>query len=1720
MTVGAGQASAATLPSLVTRAVDTAQVTPLAQHHPNWAIAANRIAAVNDDQDFEQMTLVLTRPASQQAAFEQFLDEVQNPSSPSYHKWLTPSEVGHRFGLSDGDLAAISGWLNGQGLHVNLVTPNRTSIQFGGSALNIGRAFQTSLSTYSVDGEQRLSVDSEPTIPLALAPVIRAVRGLYSVNERPQHTTSTLPATSPEYTYSSGSHYLTPADFATIYDVPTTYTGAGVTIGIVSWSRVSTADLDAFRAKTGASFQNPTVVIPTAYGGLDPGAALTAPPTGSVSLGGQEEATLDVIRVGSTAPGANLLLVAAQNTTASHDGIGADTQYLVGTYPVPAQVITISFGGCESQATSSDVAFWDNLFSSAAAEGISVFVSSGDSAAAGCDNAFSTLPGAIVANSPNYTCSSQYATCVGGTEFVDTASPSTYWSSSNSATNGSALQYIPEGGWNESSTSNSIGIGGSGGGVSLIVATPSWQTATGVPSARAGRYTPDVSFSAAEHDGYFACMAADNRSCTGTNWQFLSFSGTSAAAPGMAGVAALLDQKLGGGQGNLNPRLYSLYATTPSAFHDVTVASSGVGVCNVNTVSLCNNSIYYTTTGAVQPGFVVGTGYDEVTGLGSLNVANFLSTFAALPTPTVTLVPGANPITTAQALSVTVTVAGSKGTPTGTVIVTNGTYTSASTLLVAASATVVIPAGSLTGGTALLTATYTPDSGSSFIYGMATSTPAVSVTVNKATPTVTVTPGANPVNTNQSLSVTVGVSAGASTVTATGSVTLYDGSTSVGSGTLTSGSATITVAAGALPGGTASLTATYTPDTAGATLYNSSTSAAASVTVNTVAPTVTVIPTASTITVFQAPTGNLTVYGGAGAATGTVMLTISNGSNTMSAGPLPLSNGAASYNFSAGSFWVGSNSLTATYTPDTTGATLYTTAASTAVTVTVNKATPTVTVTSAYSSIAPGQVLAVSAVVSGGTGSTTPRGTVTLTSGAYTSAAATLSSGAATINIPASTFAVGSQLLTVNYIPDSFSSGSYNSNSGTGNVSVARVTPTVSASALPSSITTLQSTTLSVTVAGNAGNPTPTGSVVLTNGSYTSAATTLASGAASIVIPAGTLAAGTDTVTATYTPDGAATGSASFIANTGTTSVLIGTAAPAVTVAATPASFTTVQGTSVAVTVSGGTGNPTATGSVVLSSGSYTSATTTLTAGTASIVLPAGSLAAGTPTLTASYTPDPAGANTYKATTGTTTVNISKVAPTVLASASPSSITTLQGTSVTVAVSGGTGNPAASGTVTLNSGSYTSAANSIVGGAASINIPTSTLAAGSPAVTATYNPDATASATYSTATGSTNVTVTRVAPNVSVSPVSSSIAITLPLSVVVTVTSTGSTPSGTVILSSGSYSSAATKLVSGSANILVPANTFAAGGVSFTAAYTPDTNGALLYASNTGSGSVTYTPAPTFTLSGTTVTVSRGSAAPSTITVTPLYGFTGPVTLTATVTTKPSSSQYAPALSFGTSPVTVSGASAVPSTLTVSAANTTATAPFQPLPLGGWRTTGFAALASIILFLAPTRLRKWRALLGMMALSIAVVSGLIACGGSPSISGTPSKLTPAVTVSPASSSITNLQTLVVTVTVTGSTTPTGAVTLYSGSTALGTATLSNGSASFTLAAGALSIGSDTLTSTYTPDASSSATYNSVSASAANPVTVEGASTAGSYVVTVTGTSGGTTATTTVNVTVQ
>ncbi len=213
--------------------------------------------------------------------------------------------------------------------------------------------------------------------------------------------------------------------------------------------------------------------------------------------------------------------------------------------------------------------------------------------------------------------------------------------------------------------------------------------------------------------------------------------------------------------------------------------------------------------------------------------------------------------------------------------------------------------------------------------------------------------------------------------------------------------------------------------------------------------------------------------------------------------------------------------------------------------------------------------------------------------------------------------------------------------SGTGGITVVPTTPTMTVTPSVYSITAAQAVSVTVAVNAISINQIPTGSVTLTGGGYTSDPTPLTNGAAAFTISAGSLTAGTDTLTANYTPDTA--NSSTYNGASGSAAVTVtstGMTTPTVMVTASSSSITTAQALSVIIAVNGGTGNPTPTGTVTLTSGSYTSAPATLSGGSATINVPAGSLATGTDALTANYTPDNASSLTYNTASGTGMVTV------------------------------------------------------------------------------------------------------------------------------------------------------------------------------------------------------------------------------------------------------------------------------------------------------------------------------------------------------------------------------------------------------------------------------------------------------------------------------------------------
>lgn len=569
----------------------------------------------------DHMILLLKASPAQQAALDDLVEQQQDPQSPLYHRWLTPAEFGSRFGTDDAGLALAAVWLSSHGFTIDEIPAGHRLIVFSGTAAQVSRAFHTVLHRYETSGAVHLANAADPQVPAALANIVEGIVSLHDFRRNSQLRVRN--ALAPQPNYSAGStHYLFPADFATIYDLSSLYSagvnGAAASIAIAGRSNIEIGDVAAFRSMAGLAANSPTVTL----AGADPGLVAKD----------REESTLDVEWSGAVAPAAAVDLVVAPST-ATTDGVDLAAAYIVNRAVAP--VVSVSYGSCEPAMTAAELAFYSSLWEQAASQGMSIFVASGDAGAAGCEGATDSAGTRAAVNG---LCSSPYATCVGGTEFNEGSNPAQYWSSSNSASYGSALGYIPEQVWNESALNGGTGLWASGGGVSVVYPQPAWQAdISGASAANGMRAEPDVALSAADHDGFFMVE----------NGSYWIVSGTSVSAPAFAGIMALVvDSRHGASQGNANPRLYSLADSAHSPFHATSSGNNTVpGVAG------------YTAAGAT---------YNLATGLGSVDGALLIDVWgenASTTPPTLTLATSEQSVTVAQGgsatLSFTVATSGS-----------------------------------------------------------------------------------------------------------------------------------------------------------------------------------------------------------------------------------------------------------------------------------------------------------------------------------------------------------------------------------------------------------------------------------------------------------------------------------------------------------------------------------------------------------------------------------------------------------------------------------------------------------------------------------------------------------------------------------------------------------------------------------------------------------------------------------------------------------------------------------------------------------------------------------------------------------------------------------------------------------------------------------------------------------------------------------------------------
>jgi large repetitive protein len=586
--------------------------------HP-FATPANAVGRVESGRKLERMLLVLATPASQEEQLTALLDAQQNPRSPNYHQWLTAKEFAARFGTSDAELESVRAWLESEGFTVSAVSTGKRWMEFSGTAAQVESAFQTQMQYYRVRGKTYLANATDLAVPAELSGIIRGVASLNNFGRA-----ATLHEVSG--TSVANASYFTPSDFAAIYNTKPLLSGgvdgSGVAVAIASQSQINLADVRQFRQMFQLNPNDPNVLL----GGPDPGVA---------NPRDADAALLNVEWVGAVAPGATIDLVVAGSTDTTS---GVD---LAATYAVDNQVAPIlvySYSTCEQALGSAGNAFYAALWRQAAAEGMTVLVGAGDSGVAGCDDPTAEAP-AELGPAVNGVASTPYSVAVGGTEFAESTNSAGY-------SNASAFGYLPEATWNEScdptqpaSATNcaagerNFSLLAAPGGPSTIYPKPVWQAGAGVP--RDGmRDLPDVALAAASA-GYAFCSNGDSGVC-----QPNAVWGTSVSTPVMASILALVEQKNGVFQGQVNSILYRLAqiqgnscdssnqtnptASTACVFYDITSGNNSVPCAGGSPGCSSKTS---EVSGKLQ-GYSAGPGYDLASGLGSLNAANLVAAWS------------------------------------------------------------------------------------------------------------------------------------------------------------------------------------------------------------------------------------------------------------------------------------------------------------------------------------------------------------------------------------------------------------------------------------------------------------------------------------------------------------------------------------------------------------------------------------------------------------------------------------------------------------------------------------------------------------------------------------------------------------------------------------------------------------------------------------------------------------------------------------------------------------------------------------------------------------------------------------------------------------------------------------------------------------------------------------------------------------------------------------
>jgi subtilase family serine protease len=592
-----------------------------------------------------RMRLTIGMESRDPLGLKAFAQAVSTPGNPLYGRFLAVPQFARRYGAADAALARVRGALRADGLTVLKTDADHLAILVSGPARTIERAFATRLArARSAHGARAIIDTTAPTLPAPLGRDVEAVLGLGGLAEpEPDQMTTRAagrrrrpaPRARPRSVsgapqpcagasraaaqLGSGQGHIasfgyTADTIAAAYDVPALYArgdlGQGQTVAVYEQESLNPADIATYQACYGT---HAAVHIHN----------VDRPDPVDTGAGGDGEAALDVEQVISIAPRASVIVYAASQS--DQNGNGALLSAIASQDA--AKVVSLSYGSCEAELGRAVIQYEAKLFEEMAAQGQSVFASSGDQGAESCSppdgNDSSALTVADPASQPT-------VTAVGGTSlYSGAAARPVPWNGTDALT---------EGLWNSGPFQlhgETVGQA-TAGGLSSMWAMPRFQssaaaslgvrngyTPTGSCGAAACREVPDVSADADPSTGVVTYAATGAGGSGGSSWSVAG--GTSVSAPLWAGFAALTNVQgscRGLSIGDINPALYALAGADYAAyFRDIDAPSAF-------TSDTTNDA-----TGAHPGLYPIGPGYDLATGLGTPLMASLAPALCSVRAP-------------------------------------------------------------------------------------------------------------------------------------------------------------------------------------------------------------------------------------------------------------------------------------------------------------------------------------------------------------------------------------------------------------------------------------------------------------------------------------------------------------------------------------------------------------------------------------------------------------------------------------------------------------------------------------------------------------------------------------------------------------------------------------------------------------------------------------------------------------------------------------------------------------------------------------------------------------------------------------------------------------------------------------------------------------------------------------------------------------------------------